>query len=130
MAFLVHSTDDGRVPGLEYLPCGAIKPKVGMALMWSAGKLIAAAGANCPDYISMCERETACEDGELIPVMRAGSDMIFETTANADMTGVKLGSKVTLSADGMEVTATTGGVAQVTSLDGTAVGSTLRVRFA
>ena len=32
MAFQIHKTDDGRVPGLEYLPCGAIAPQAGMAM--------------------------------------------------------------------------------------------------
>lgn len=130
MAFFVHSTDDGRVPGLEYLPCGAITPKVGMALMWSEGNLIAASGTNRPAYISMCERDTACEKGDVIPVMRAASDVIYETAASVAMTSVKPGNKVTLSADGMSVTATTGGAAEIVSMDGTDVGSAVRVRFA
>lgn len=35
MAFLIQQVDGGRVPGIEYLPCGAITPKVGMALIQS-----------------------------------------------------------------------------------------------
>jgi len=132
MAFKVHSTDDGRVPGIEYLPCGAITPKAGMALMQSSGNLAIATGTNKPTYISMCERETACTAGELIPVMRVQPDMIFETNWSAAASSVKLGSKVTLHAsDGMQVTATTtDGVAEVVGIDGTAVGDTVRVRFA
>ena len=131
MAFKVHSTDDGRVPGIEYLPCGAITPQVGMALVQSAGNLAIAKGASKPTYISMCQRETACTEGELIPVMRVQPDMIFETVFSAAATAVKLGSKVTLHAsDGMQVTATTtDGVAEVVAMDGTAAGSAVRVRF-
>ena len=44
MAFQIHKTDDGRVPGLEYLPCGAIAPQAGMAMKMASGKLAAAAG--------------------------------------------------------------------------------------
>lgn len=132
MAFKVHSTDDGRVPGIEYLPCGAITPKVGMALVQTSGNLAIATGANKPTYISMCERETACTAGDLIPVMRVQPDMIFETIWSAAATAVKLGNKVTLHAsDGLQVTATTtDGVAEVVGIDGTAVGDTVRVRFA
>lgn len=131
MAFKVHSTDDGRVPGIEYLPCGAITPVVGMALVQTSGNLAIAAGANKPTYISMCERETACTAGDLIPVMRVQPDMIFETTFSAAATSIKLGSKVTLSADGLQATATTtDGVAEVVGMDGTAVGAVVRVRFA
>lgn len=132
MAFKVHSTDDGRVPGIEYLPCGAITPKVGMALVQSGGNLAIATGTTKPTYISMCERETACTAGDLIPVLRVQPDMIFETVWSAAATAVKLGNKVTMHAsDGLQVTATTeSGVAEVVGIDGTAVGDTVRVRFA
>ena len=61
---------------------------------------------------------------------RVNSDMVLETTASADMAAVKQGDKVTLSEDGMEVTATTAnGVAEIVSMDGTAAGSCVRVRF-
>ena len=132
MAFKVHSTDDGRVPSIEYLPCGAITPKVGMALVQTSGNLAIATGTNKPTYVSMCERETACTAGDLIPVMRVQPDMIFETTWSAVAATVKLGNKVTLHAsDGLQVTATTeGGVAEVVGVDGTAAGDTVRVRFA
>lgn len=130
MAFKVHSTDDGRVPGIEYLPCGAITPKVGMALTQTAGNLAIASGSVKPTYISMCERETACAAGDIIPVMRVQPDMIFETTNQAAFTSIKLGDKVTLHTDGLQVTATTtSGMAEVVGIDGTAVGGTVRVRF-
>lgn len=132
MAFKVHSTDDGRVPGIEYLPCGAITPKVGMALVQnSAGNLAIATGTTAPTYISMCEKDSACTAGDIIPVIRVSKDMVFETTFSAAATSIKLGSKVTLHAsDGMSVTATTtDGVAEVVYMDGTASGSMCRVRF-
>ena len=131
MAFKVHSTDDGRVPGIEYLPCGAITPKVGMALVQSAGNLAIATGTAAPTYISMCEKDSACTAGDIIPVIRVSKDMVFETTFSAAATSIKLGNKVTLHAsDGMSVTATTtDGVAEVVYMDGTASGSMCRVRF-
>ena len=50
MAFKIHKIDDGRIPGIEYLPCGAITPKVGMALVQSAGNLaIATRGTHTPN---------------------------------------------------------------------------------
>ena len=80
-------------------------------------------------YISMTERAEPCGDGEIIPVLRIGADVVWETTASADMKSVKPGTKVTISADGMEVTATAGGAAEIISMDGTDVGSRVRVRF-
>lgn len=130
MAFMTHSLDDNRVDGIEYLPASAITPKVGMALVQSGGQLAMATGTTKPTYISRCERESACTAGELIPVVRVDSDQIYETTFAAAATGVKLGNKVTLHTDGMQVTATTAsGVAEVVYMDGTASGSMCRVRF-
>lgn len=130
MAFKIHSIDDNRVPGIEYLPAGAITPKVGMALVMSSGQLALATGANAPTYISMCERESACTAGDIIPVIRVNHDMIFETEFSAAAASVKLGSKVTLNTDALKVTATTtSGVAEVVYMDGTASGSMCRVRF-
>ena len=53
MSFKIHSIDDNRISGIEYLPCGAITPKVGMALVQSGGNLALATGTNAPTYISM-----------------------------------------------------------------------------
>lgn len=131
MAFKIHKIDDGRIPGIEYLPCGAITPKVGMALVQSTGNLAIATGTTAPTYISMCEKDSACTAGDIIPVIRVSKDMVFETTFSAAATSIKLGNKVTLHAsDGMSVTATTtDGVAEVVYMDGTASGSMCRVRF-
>ncbi len=130
MSFKIHSMDGGRVPGIEYLPAGAITPKLGMALVQTNGQLALATGANAPTYISMCEKDRACTAGEIIPVIRVGKDMILETTFAAAATSVKLGSKVTLHTDGLQVTATTtSGVAEIVYMDGTASGSMCRVRF-
>lgn len=130
MGFLIHSVDDNRVLGLEYLPCSAITPKVGMALVQNSGNLALASGTTAPAYISMCERDTACTAGELIPVVRVQKDIIFGVPAQAAMTSVKLGDKVTIYTDGLQVTATTtSGVAEVVGMDGTAAGSTVLVRF-
>ena len=129
MSFKVHSTDDGRVPGIEYLPCGAITPVVGMALIQTEGNLAIADGTAKPTYISMCQREHPCTAGDLIPVMRVQPDMIFETTFSVAPASIKLGDKVTLDG-GLQVTATTAdGVAEVVGMDGTDIGATVRVRF-
>ena len=79
MAFKIYSTDDNRVPGIEYLPASAITPKVGMALTQTTGQLALATGATAPTYISMCEKDSECTAGDIIPVIRVGKDMILET---------------------------------------------------
>lgn len=130
MSFKIHSIDDNRISGIEYLPCDAITPKVGMALVQSDGNLALATGTNAPTYISMCEKDSPCTEGDIIPVIRVNKDMIFETTFAEEATSVKLGSKVTLHTDGLQVTSTTAsGVAEVVYMDGTATGDMCRVRF-
>lgn len=130
MAFKLYKTDVNKVPPIEYLPAGAITPKMGMALTMSGGNLAIASGTTVPSYVSMVECESALTAGTVIPVIRVLPDMIWETAAQAAMTSIKLGDKVTLHTDGMQVTATkTNGVAEVVDMDGTDVGSRVLVRF-
>lgn len=130
MAFKIHSVDDNRAPGIEYIPAGAITPKVGMALTMQNGKLAVASGTTAPSYISMCETEAALTAGTVIPVIRVGKDMIFETSFSAAATAIVPGQKLTLSTDGMQVTGTTtNGVAELVYMDGNTAGSMCRVRF-
>ena len=64
-------------------------------------------------------------------MVRADAGIIFETTFSAAASSVKVGSKVTLSADGLQVTGTTtDGVAEVVEMLGNTADSTVRVRFA
>ena len=140
MAFLLHSIDDGHVPAWEYLPVGAITPKVGMALTQTSGNLAIATAGTAPTYISMVEKDAACTAGDVIPVIRVSKDMIFETTFSAAATSLNVGDKVTLHAsNGLQITAsktenganssTINGVAEIVSMDGTAIGDSVRVRF-
>lgn len=131
MAFLIHSTADHRVPVNELMPCGAITPKVGMAMALSGGKLAIAAGTTKPTHICVEERAAACADGELIHVISAEADVTFEAPLTAAGAALKVGDKVTVAAGGLGVTATTeGGTAQIVKICGTGVGEKVRVRFA
>ena len=129
--FTVYSVDDGRNLPNEYLPAGAITPKLGLALVMSAaGQLAVCAGANAPQYICMVEKAAAVTAGDIIPVVRVGHDVIWKTVSSAAMTNVKLGNKVTVDTTGMKVTATTtDGVAEVVYIEDTAAGGTVHVRF-
>lgn len=130
MGFLLHTVEGGRIPAWEYLPCGAIQPQVGLALTMTSGNLAVASGTTAPSYISMREESAAVTAGTIIPVVRVLDSIVFETTFSAAATSIKVGDKVTISSDGTQVTATkTGGVAEVVWMEGTASGSTVRVRF-
>lgn len=128
--FTVYSTDDGRNLPVEYLPAGAITPKMGMALVQSGGNLAVCSGANVPTYISMIEKDAACAAGDVIPVVRATPGVIWKTASSAAMTSVKLGQKVSIDSTGMLVTATTGDAgAEVVYIEDTAAGGCVHVRF-
>ena len=132
MAFLIHSDDDGQVRPWEYVPCDDITISVGMALVLSSGHLVKATGTTKPTYISMTDK-VVTTDGDLVPVVRVDSGIIFETTNTAAMSGVGIGAKVTLHTDALQVTATTSsGVAEVVAKDAaadSAAGGMVRVRF-
>lgn len=128
--FLLHSVDGGIVPAYEYLPCGAIQPQVGLAMAVTGGNLAIASGTTVPSYISMREEDKAVAAGTIIPVIKVRDHIVFETTFSAAATSIKVGDKVTISSDGLQVTATkTGGVAEIVWMEGTASGSKVRVRF-
>ena len=130
--FLPHKTAAGNVIPWETLPADTITPKAGMALIQAGGNLTIAAGSNAPAYISMCDRDSACIAGDRIPVIRVDHDTIYETTNSAAFSSVKRGDKVALSSDGLQVTATSGGVAEVVDFDAAAeegAGGKVYVRF-
>ena len=129
--FIPYHNEDGRVQPWQYLPCGAIKPSIGMALVQSSGVFAIAAGTTKPAYISMYEASDTLSSGTLIPVIAVTPDQVFETTASASLSGVGIGAKVTLHAsNGCQVTGTTtGGVATIVAKDGDASGSRVLVKF-
>lgn len=130
MAFLISQNNGGIIPGLEYLPAGAITPQIGMALVMTDGNLAACGATTRPQYICATAAESALTAGTIIPAFRVLEGTLFATSWSAAASAVNAGDLVTLSADGMQVTATTtSGVAEVVSMDGTAVGDTVYVRF-
>lgn len=129
--FIPQSNEDGRVNPWEYLPCGAITPKIGMALVQSSGVFAIATGTTKPTHISMVEKSAACTSGDIISVIRVQPDQVFEVTNSASLSGVNIGAKVTLHAsNGLQITGTTSsGVAELVYKEADAAGSRCLVRF-
>lgn len=129
MAFIPYSYRDGQPEPWEYLQTSAIGTvTVGMALTLSNGKLAKATGTVRPDYISMYGGTAAA--GDTIPVIRVYEETIFETEFSAAAASAAAGGKHTIDTTGTMITATTtSGVAEVVSLNGTAAGDKVRVRF-
>lgn len=130
MAFKRHTIDHGLSESWEYFPGGAIVPEVGKALVLTAGQFAVATGTTEPTHICMRHEDAAITAGTILPAVKADPAIVWETTFSAAATLIKLGDKVTLSTDGTQVTATTtGGVATVVWMEGTAEGDKVRVRF-
>lgn len=127
--FLLQSIDHGQVPPFMYIPCGNIVPKAGMALTLSGGALATATGTQKPEYISLLESKENLS-GHTIPVMRVTDEALYGVTANADISALSLGDTVTISTDGLQVTAVTGGAAKIIATEGTSAGSMVTVQFA
>lgn len=127
--FLNKKNQDGHVAPFEQLPCSAITPKNGMAMVLSSGKLAVASGANKPEFICVEDHGAAVSAGDLVTVVRVEADTDYVTTLSA-AGALNIGDKVTLASDGLRVTATTAsGVAEIVAMEGTASGDTVVVRF-
>ena len=130
--FIPHSNEDGRVPPWKYLPCSAITPKIGMAMVQSSGNLAIATGTTKPTHICMRDEDSAVTAGDLVPVIEVLPDQVFECTNSASLSGVNIGQKVTLHAsNGLQITGTTtSGVATLVYKEADAIGSRCLVKFA
>lgn len=129
MAFKLYQMDTGITPPIDYVPATANEVfTVGEALKIASGAVTKCSGTTKPTFVCM----GPAENGN-VPVMRVQDYMVFGTTLSAAPgEGVTLapGTKVTIAADGMQVTATTtSGVAEIVAIEGQTVGSVVHVRF-
>lgn len=120
----------GNTPPIVYMqPTDSESYQVGEALKLASGKVTLCSGAVAPSHVCV----GPIDDNGVVPCVEVQKYMEFETTlgvAPADSATVSVGDKVTLHTDGMQVTATkTGGVAEVTGIDGQTVGSRVTVKF-
>lgn len=120
----------GNTPPIVYMqPTGGETYQVGEALKLASGKVTLCSGAAAPSHVCV----GPIDDNGVVPCVEVQKYMEFETTlgvAPEDSATVGVGDKVTLHTDGMQVTATkTGGVAEVTGIDGQTVGSRVTVKF-
>lgn len=127
MAFKLSRMDVGHTPPIKYLPVTASEDvTLGEALVLSAGKLTKCGATAKPAFMAVGPKNAAGE----APVIAVQDYMTFETTLQAAGSSLKIGDKVTLHTDGLQVTATTtSGVAEIVSMEGTAAGSAVLVKF-
>ena len=127
MGFMRNTMDVGLTPPIEYhLAKEGETIVLGEALTLTAGALTKCSGGTRPDYIAVGSNK---ENGET-PCIKVQDYMTFEAPLGAEGTALKVGDKVTISADGLGVTATTdSGVAAIVAIHGTAQGDSVEVRF-
>ncbi len=88
--------------------------ELGEALCLADGVLTRANTTAAPTYISICDM--GADKAEKLPVYPVSQGMVFECPVTGDATALRVGGKVTLAADGLGVTATSGGSATILSL--------------
>lgn len=117
MGFIPYDYKNGHADPWEYKAVGITGAiDVGTLLKLSSGKLVKATGTDQPQYVSM--REGTVADGDVIPVTAITENTRFMTTFAAAATSIKVGDRVTIHTDGEQVTATTGGCAEISELRG------------
>ena len=128
--FTPHTNDTGAVLPWEFMKAKAGTYKAGQLLNASGGMLnpIAAANKTTPGYLCMGD-VTIPEDGGMLPVTRIQHTVIYETQLSAAAEGAAEGSKLEVSAGGLQVDAAATGTFEVTYIDATAEGSVVRGRF-
>lgn len=113
----------------EYIPAAAGTYKSGQLLNASGGKLVpvSAASTTTPGYL--CMADVTVDEGQVVPVAIVVRDDIYETALSAAAEGADIGSKLRVSAGGLQVDSGAAGTFEVTSLEGTAAGSVVCGRF-
>lgn len=127
--FSPHKTDTGAVLPWEYMPAAAGTYQAGQLLNAVSGSLtpVSAASTTTPGYL--CMANITVTAGQLVPVTRIQHTAIYETQLSAEAESAAEGTKLQVSAGGLQVDAAAAGSFEVTYIEDTAAGSMVRGRF-
>lgn len=127
--FSPHKTDTGAVLPWEYMPAAAGTYQAGQLLNAKNGSLtpVSAASPTTPGYL--CMANITVTAGQLVPVTRIQHTAIYETQLSAEAEDAAEGTKLQVSAGGLQVDAAAAGSFEVTYIEDTAAGSMVRGRF-
>lgn len=127
--FSPHKTDTGAVLPWEYMPAAAGTYQAGQLLNAKNGSLtpVSAASTTTPGYL--CMANITVTAGQLVPVTRIQHTAIYETQLSAEAAEAAEGTKLQVSAGGLQVDAAAAGSFEVTYIEDTAAGSMVRGRF-
>jgi len=129
MSFVPVKSGHGAVPPWEYLPAKADSYACGQLLGVNGGLLEALSGAvsTVPPYLCMSD-QTVAADGDVLPVTQVSREIVYETTLNA-AGSIQMGSRLEVSAGGLQAAANAAGAFEAVSLEGTAKDDVVRGRF-
>lgn len=127
--FHPHSNDTGAVQPWEYMPANAGTYQAGQLLNMKDGFLtpVSEASTTTPGYL--CMANITVTAAQSVPVTRIQHNAIYETQLSAEAAGAAEGTKLQVSAGGLQLDAAAAGSFEVTYIEGTAAGSLVRGRF-
>lgn len=127
---LVYDNAGGRTMGnaMKVPVTAGENYAIGEALVITGGKATKCGAAIKPTH--MCIRDQKADSEEDILIYPISSTMVFETVMTADPAALTVGSKVTLSGDGLGITATTtSGVCEIVDFRDKVSGGFALVKF-
>lgn len=130
--YMRMNNNSGVSPTIKTIPSTpSTTYTAGEALVLTSGKAAMAAGTTAPEYICASDYVAPATGNKDIQAYLVNKDMEFKVPFDADGTALTVGTKVTIGAAGLTITATTAsGVAEITKKYGTgASGTYAAVRF-
>lgn len=133
--FSIHSTTDGHVPPIQYLPSNADTYAVGQALVWASGILTTVTtdvGQDTDEgrHYICAQKKTVAADGNPLGVIESNDTIIWDVPIQANDADLAPGLKYTIHTDGLQMTGTTTkGCCEVIEVDGLAKGDHVRVKL-
>lgn len=135
MAFKIHSTTDGHVPPVQYLPSNADTYVAGQALVWASGILTTVTtdvGQDTDEgrHYICAQNKTVATDGNPLGVIESNDTIIWDVPIQANDADLAPGLKYTIHTDGLLMTGTaTKGCCEVIEVDGLTAGDHVRVKL-
>ncbi|MBQ7728049.1 MAG: hypothetical protein IJT60_05675 [Clostridia bacterium] len=114
--FRLAKVENGRinVAEPEFYPGGSAAITQGEGLKLSSGKLVVCGATTKPSFIALAD---AGANAAEVPVIPVTPEQIYEADASVSVAAAVVGTKVTLTATGDEITATTSdGVATILAI--------------
>ena len=131
MAFEFLRAENSAAPIEKELPATASEAYAhGEAVKFYNGALTKSYGTDTPEFIYVGKDITSAVTGQIINVVPVLPEYEWETTFSADASDIVAGTKVTISSDGTQATATTSSGKFQLLKDGAASGAKGVGRFA